>query len=248
MRYILSFLLILFATNQISMAGIDPQQFNNANKLYLSHEYDKAIALYNSIDIANPDLEYNRASAYFKADKIGKAILHLNRALKLRPGDEDAIANLRYMKSIKQDREKEREAGYIENVAVVIANALPINQMTTITAILYLISALGALSLILGNKNRRAKMLVWLILFALLTTASAGLTYHRIDQFETTDRAIAIERSINAYSGPSDITDRLFTFHEGTEVTIGRVDGAYAFVTLSSGLSGWTKIASLERI
>ncbi len=248
MKTFLALLLVFFATTQTAMALTDAQKFNSANKLYLEHEYGKAVELYNSIDISNPDLEYNRASAYYKEGKIGKAILHLNRALKLRPGDEDALANLRYIRSIKHDRENDGEDIYITNAAVAVANALPINGMIAITLFVYLLAAACLLGLILGNNNKVVNLPRWLIFFVTITIVCAALTSYRIARFERTDRAVAIENSIDAFSGPSDITDRLFTFHEGTKVTIGRKDGAYAFVTLSSGLSGWARLENLERI
>ncbi|VAX24284.1 hypothetical protein MNBD_NITROSPINAE02-111 [hydrothermal vent metagenome] len=248
MKRLLTIGLVIFASTQIALAQTDAQKFNSANRLYLEHEYEKAIDLYSSIDISNPDLEYNLASAYFKAGKIGKAIVHLSRSLKLRPGDEDALANLRYIRSVKHDRENKTEQSHVINAVVAVANALPINNMIAITLFAYLLAAACALALILWNGVMGAKLSRWLIFFVAITIVCAGLTGYRIAWFERTDRAIAIENSIDAYSGPSDITDHLFTFHEGTEVTIGRKDGVYVFVTLSSGLSGWARLESLEKI
>lgn len=230
-------------------AGTPAEVYNEANGLYQSGEHGKALELYNSIDVANPDLEYNRAAAYFKAGELGKAVVHFNRALRLRPGDEDAIASLEHIRSVKIDRESREEPLAVERFASSIVNRFSLGAMTWSAIVLYLMSAALACGAMLAgaevSRRRRVRAMAGtLALLALIASATA----YRIVQFERTDVAVAVADAVDALAAPSDDSDKVFTFHEGTEVNIGRVEGDFVLVTLPNGVSGWADRTGLERI
>jgi len=109
MRLLITIVVSIALTSGAALAETDTQRYNGANKLFTDGNYLAALEMYNSIGIENQNLEYNRAVTYFKLGRLGKAVLHFNRALRLNPQDEDTKANLRYINSVKKDREK----GYI---------------------------------------------------------------------------------------------------------------------------------------
>ena len=68
-----------------------------AETAYTSEDYAKAIALYEEVLSSHGEsaaVYYNLGNAYYKAGKLGPAILNYERCLLLQPGDADARFNL----------------------------------------------------------------------------------------------------------------------------------------------------------
>jgi len=223
--------------------------FNRANAQYASGDYEQALALYNSLSVINPDLEYNRAAAYLKAGKPGKAALHFNRALRLRPGDGDTLLNLAYIRSVKADREPQEQSGVLGGFARRLVDTPPLGPLACGALAFYYLAAMIGVALMfdfgLGGRRALIRAAAVSAALALLLTA---MTAVRINDRERADRAVAVAETVDAYAAPSADAEKVFTFHEGTEAALGRVEGNYVFVTLSTGYSGWADRAGLERI
>ena len=62
-----------------------------ANTAYINGNFHSAAEVYEEIlsrGVSSVKLYYNLANAYFKEDRIGKAILYYKRALRLAPGND----------------------------------------------------------------------------------------------------------------------------------------------------------------
>ncbi|MCB0570031.1 MAG: tetratricopeptide repeat protein, partial [Phaeodactylibacter sp.] len=82
------------------------QQLEEANQAFLDKNFEEAIGLYESIlqdGYYAPGLYYNLGNAYFRVGKLGKAILHYERALKWSPDDEQVLQNLEIARSQLKD-------------------------------------------------------------------------------------------------------------------------------------------------
>lgn len=97
--------------------------YNEANDLYRQGAYEQALELYGSIGVANPDLEHNRAMTWLRLGDIGRAMIHFNRAARLRPGDEETRAAIEYIRSIRRDRAPEAEGAAIVSAAARLLSA-----------------------------------------------------------------------------------------------------------------------------
>ncbi len=248
-RTIVTAALLSALLTALAFAGAPAETYNRANRLYAEKKYDAALQLYNAIDIENPDLEYNRAAAYFKTGHTGKAVLHFSRARRLRPGDADTRYNLNFLSAYKTDKEETKEPGVVSDVLEYVVNALSLWTMSAIAAIFYIAAMFAGLGVIISFDTKRKRFLTRSLQFLVVVTAFLfTITGARIHQFERTDRAVAIAGNVDAYDSPSDKTTTVFTFHEGTKVRLGRVEGNYVHVTLASGYSGWVDRAKLTRI
>ncbi|MFW6067134.1 MAG: tetratricopeptide repeat protein [Myxococcota bacterium] len=73
------------------------QLFEDANAANARGDHQRAIEVYRRIlgaGVEDPDLHYNLATAHAHGGQYGRAILHFERALRLRPGDEGAERGL----------------------------------------------------------------------------------------------------------------------------------------------------------
>jgi len=102
---ILCFASVAFSVEGPSKAAAE--LFTQANKAYEHNNYDQAVSLYENIisqDKAPGDsVYYNLGNCYYRLNKIGKAVLSYEQALKLNPRDEDARYNLNYIRTLIKD-------------------------------------------------------------------------------------------------------------------------------------------------
>ncbi|MDH3423313.1 MAG: tetratricopeptide repeat protein, partial [Gemmatimonadota bacterium] len=76
------------------------------NEAYQDEDYAGAIEAYQAVldaGFRSAGLEYNLGNAYFKSGRLGRAILHWERALEASPGDPDIQANLELARSLTVD-------------------------------------------------------------------------------------------------------------------------------------------------
>ena len=82
------------------------QLWDKANTAYINGDFHAAADAYEELlsrGVSSMKLYYNLGNAYFKDDRIGKAILYYNRALRLAPGNDD----IRYNLSVAEARTKD---------------------------------------------------------------------------------------------------------------------------------------------
>ena len=75
-----------------------------ADEAYKRGHYQQAIADYDSLIKVQPtaELYYNLGNAHFRTDNITQAILAYERALQLKPGDNDILNELEALKKAHQ--------------------------------------------------------------------------------------------------------------------------------------------------
>ena len=89
--------IVLFTCLQSEAADSLSSAWQKANQFFQQKQYDSAILYYESLvdrNISNPELYYNLGNAYYKANKIGPAVLNYERALQINPDYTEARDNL----------------------------------------------------------------------------------------------------------------------------------------------------------
>lgn len=234
----------------LAVSGAGPAEiYNEGNGKYRAGDYEEALTLYNSITTTNPGLEYNRGAAYLKTGRLGKAAVHFHRALRLAPGDKDALASLDYINSVKPDRENIPKPGAVENLFAAVHGQLSVDALGWVTLALYYLAGVSATLLFLSaDPAMRKRLVAACAVFAALTLVSGSALSAMAVRRESHDMAVAVDKTVDALAEPSEKSDKLFTFHEATACRLGRREGKYVFVTLASGISGWVETAKLEII
>ncbi len=77
--------------------------FFRANSLYTQGQYAEAVEAYEAVlqsGLASGNLYFNLGNAYFRSGRVGRAILHYERARRFLPSDPDLAANLRFARSL----------------------------------------------------------------------------------------------------------------------------------------------------
>ena len=106
-RPLLGTALVAFATGPALRAQTPEEIFSGANAAYEQGRYDDAAQGYRMLikyQIRDPRVEYNLGNTEFRSGRLGKAILHFERARRLDPTDHDIRANLAYARSFCFDQ------------------------------------------------------------------------------------------------------------------------------------------------
>ncbi len=250
LKHLFSLSLILLAF--IAKSQSFDTQLLQAQDLYSNAKYDSAALIYQSIidsGYQSPELYYNMGNAYFKLQEIPSAILYYEKALKLRPSDENIQYNLNLCNTMIPDRiEKVPKLFFIqwyEN----LYNYFPIDTWASIGIGLFSIFSILLLIFFLTNKTIVKKIGFWsAIFFLMLSLFSFFLTSQKYASFKNHNEAIVFTPSITIKSSPSKNSVDLFVIHEGTKVTILDNVGNWKKIKIQNGSVGWMESEHLQII
>lgn len=226
--------------------------FARAEALYQEQRYDEAAEVYESLRAAGIEdgaLFYNLGNAYFKAGRIGLAILSYERALSLMPGDEDTRVNLAYANELVTGAVEEPPLPLAIRWAVDFYHGLQVDFLAKLLSAVFILGGV-ALSLVLHDVRLqwRTPAVVTLALCVTLALFSGGAVAAKVRA--RANRVEAIVLSENAYvrSGPGDASPRLAEVHEGLKVRVLSERSGWLQVRLANGLTGWVRASEVETI
>jgi hypothetical protein len=216
---------------------------------YERGEYPDAIDAFSAVlaqGVDDPVVHYDLGNAYFKAGRLGPALLHWRRAHALAPRDEDVAANLEYGRFLALDRVEEegtpidrKVEGWIDRItpeeAFRVASALWL--LTGIAAVLWQLSPRG------GAPWRRlagAFVVLWALGFA------GAVAVER--RTRSVREAVVIASEAEVHGSPSTTAPTAFVLHEGAEVVVEGERGGWTEISLAGDLRGWIPSERIARI
>jgi tetratricopeptide (TPR) repeat protein len=247
-------LIILLGLPAINSFAQESQEekFKKAEGYYSSGKYKEAleewISVYNA-GIRSYSLDYNIGNAYFKISNIPGSILFYERALLLKPADEDIQYNLQIARTLVVDKFVEIPELFFIKWFNFLSLMLSTNLWAKISATSFVIF-LCALSLYIYSSRYRFKVIgFWLAIFLLLiSSASISFSIRNRNLIYNNPKAIIFNPLVNGKSSPDNSGTDLFILHEGTKVTIEDAVGEWYEIRLSDGNKGWVPVNSLEKI
>lgn len=228
------------------------QQLLQAQDLYAEAKYDSAALIYQSIidsGYQSPELYYNMGNAYFKLQEIPSAILYYEKALKLRPSDENIQYNLNLLNTMIPDRIEAVPKLFFIRWYESLYNYFPIDTWAYIGLGLFSLFSLLMIVFFLSGRILLKKLGFWsAIFFLVLSLFSFFLTSQKYASFKNHDEAIIFTPSITVKSSPTKNSVDLFVIHEGTKVTILDAVGTWRKIKIENGSIGWIDVEYLQII
>ncbi len=243
MRYIIFCCTLMCFFFLPNFASADIQQlFDQANSEYIKKNYSVAIHDYESIIRNNggsPALFYNLGLAYAQAGQSGKAILNMERARNLAPGDSEITAFLAEFKK-KQGVFTAPPEG-----AEKITSLLDINQWALLGfASLLLFSFTQLLSLLLQEKKK-----FWLLLTNKCSLIATVLIFSVVAyMWDEINPYIVTTESGKLLISPIKEADLVLSLREGQQLFPIKKHGEYLYVRDSHNRKGWILSHSLEAV
>jgi tetratricopeptide (TPR) repeat protein len=250
-RYLL---ILLFVLPVIELFAQESQEekFNKAAGFYSTGKYNEALDEWKSVyntGVRSAALDFNIGNAFFKVSNIPGAILFYERALLLKPADEDIQYNLQIARTLVVDKFVEIPDLFFIRWYNFLSLSLSTNfwaKISIASFVLFLI----ALSLYIYSSIYRFKVIgFWLAIFLLLLSiSSVSFSLRNRNLIYNNSKAIIFNPLVNGKSSPDNSGTDLFVLHEGTRVTIEDEVGGWYEIRLSYGNKGWVPANSLEKI
>ena len=223
-----------------------------ANKLYQDGKYEEAIEAYESIireGFESATLYYNLGNANYNSNKLGKARLYYEKALKLNPKDEDARANILYMETLLADRFEEVPVVFYKKWIKLIVFSRSSNQWAYISIVSFFMCVMSASAYLLFRRSSIRKSGFYsAILFLIISLMILSASWKQHQLIRNPDSAVVIDLSVNARSAPRETGTGLFILHEGAKIWLEDKTGGWQEIRLSDGRKGWVPQESIEPI
>jgi tetratricopeptide (TPR) repeat protein len=217
-------------------------EFNMANKLYAEGKFATAADVYGKIlqsGAVSPALYFNYGNAEFRLGHLGRAIAAYRRAELLAPRDDEARANLNFV------RKQVAGPTLSENWWQDWLGALTLNEWATLAAgTFWLTFILFAVRQIRPAWRARLRGLTAaIVIFTILscTGLAAAATVHF-----TQETAVVIASEATARSGPFTGAQDAFKVHDGAELAVLNRRNNWLQVSDDSGRIGWLPAKQVE--
>jgi len=250
MKKFLLIISILFSL--VSYSQSSNELFSNANKLYKNGAYNKAIALYLSIEeqgLESGDLYFNLGNCYYKLDKVAPSIYYYEKALKINPMHQDANVNLTFAKRMTIDVIEELPRTFLQRFSESIIQKLPFDVWAIIAVFASFLMA--SLFLIYRYSSSSKKKLLYFnstILSFIIMILSLVFAFKNHEIIETNRIAIIFSAKTEIKNAPTASSDDIIELHEGTKVLILDELDNWKKIKLADGKIGWLLSEDLKEI
>ncbi|XZF14102.1 tetratricopeptide repeat protein [Chitinophagaceae bacterium MMS25-I14] len=242
-------IIIFLLTNLGAFAAADNNMlWQKANNLYQQKQFDSAAQYYEQIAAQHPQeakVYYNLGSAYYRANKIGLAVLNFERALRIDPNYKDAADNLLLTQNRIPGRIRGGQDIFFVRWWQHTTNPSNANAWAIVSVLIFLL-LIGALLL------RRFRKPGWLMPQVLIATGAIWaliliIAIQSATNAVTHDSAVVMQNDtplMNAY-GQTKVQSLI---PEGTTVKITATKAGWAEVQLPDSRTGWIQEAQLTKI
>ncbi len=227
-------------------------KFDKGVEYYNAGSYGEALDTWLEIyktGYRSAGLVYNIGNAYFKLNNTPGAILFYERAILLKPADENINYNLQIARSLVVDKFEEIPDLFFVRWYNFISLLIPTNGWARISIVSFVLF-LTLLSLYIYSSRYKLKVIgFWTALFFLLLSASSlAFTSRSKSLVHDSEKAIIFNPQVSGKSSPDESGTDLFILHEGTKVTVEDEVGEWYEIRLSDGNKGWVPVNSLTII
>jgi tetratricopeptide (TPR) repeat protein len=256
MKFLKKYLLFLLVTAMSAMVLYSQedktQKYKKGIEYYTSANYKDALKewtdIYNT-GYRSASLDFNIANAYFKLGNVPGAILFYERALLLKPADDDINYNLQIARTMVVDKFEEIPELFFVRWFDFLSLLLSSN-VWAVLSILTFIMVLICLSIYIYSSRYRLKVLgFWIALLLFIISASTlAFTVRNKSLVFDSHKAVIFAPIVNGKSSPDSSGTDLFVLHEGSKVTLEDSVGEWYEIKLSDGNKGWVPSNTLTII
>jgi tetratricopeptide (TPR) repeat protein len=226
-----------------SLSGL----FEAGNAAFYAGELDAAAERYEQLlaaGVRDPDVYFNLATAYGRQGKLGLAILHYERSLRLDPGADDAVRGLALAREALGHRRAERDGEATVRTRPPLAETLVQPFSETQLAWASLVACLGLFGVLIVRRLTRGETLrIGLGLAApllglLLILSGLGLAV-RADWLADGAAGVVLVEDAALREGPDPHAAERGQAPEGARARLFEREAGFVRVQLGDELGGW---------
>jgi tetratricopeptide (TPR) repeat protein len=220
--------------------------FDDANAAVFAGDLDAAIAGYERLVAAgvdDADVAYNLAVAHGRAGHYGQSIRWFERALSLRPGDDEAENGLAEVRAALGRRQAARDGeALVETTPFTEAMVRPFSLSAIAWTVLVLDVLFFAFLLFFrraASENQRLALGIATPVLGVLLALSAFGLMAKSGVLRDGQPAVVVTEDAAVREGPDRRAERRSDAREGERASILDRDGEWVHVRLTSGREGW---------
>ena len=232
--------------------GEEKKLYTEALTQYQDENFEEASILFEKLisnGYSSYRLFYNAGNAAFKTGNIPAAILNYEKALLLKPFNEEIRYNLEIAKTYTVDNLEIIPEIFFIRWFKLFSLLLHSNAWAVISLVCFIstltLAALFLFSSKYGIKKLSFTAAVIIIVFSIL---SFSLALTNKSQTTNNKEAIVFEPVVTGRSSPGTGGNELFVIHEGTKVFVIDKLGEWYEIKLSDGSVGWIPMDFVEKI
>lgn len=192
---------------------------------------------------------FNLGNCYYKLNKVAPSIYNYEKALVLKPNDAETLNNLKFARKLTIDEIKDvPKVGF----AKLIQNFTGIFNYNTWAwisigiAFIFLLSFIGYYFSQLTLSKRIYFIGMFILLFALLLSVSAGITEK--SHYDNDLPAIVFAEMTEVRSEPQKAGSSIFLLHEGAKVYVKETLENWKKIELTDGTEGWIDASAIREV
>ncbi|RME94524.1 MAG: hypothetical protein D6772_14470 [Bacteroidetes bacterium] len=232
--------------------GLHAQSAEAAYAAQIRGQYAQAIALYDSLlkaGYTSADLHYNLSLAYHAQGDLGRAILHLEKAARLKPYDREIQTNLRLLRNEQQDGILPLPQFFLKNWILSLGARLAVDTWAVLAC---LFAVLAVLILAAGLRGWALPMRkLWPLGMSILMVLSilcVVVAAYRSKELARTDQGVLLPAELTPRVAPAADAEDQFTVHAGLRVRILDRFEDWTKIQLPDGREGWLPQAAVGQI
>lgn len=244
------FIFSLFALTSTIKANVElTSVFKEGNKAYNNKAFLKADSLYSSIEskgFYSSELYYNWGNTNYKLGNIPETIYYYEKALKLSPGNQEIIHNLKLANKKIADKNTIKTSSRIDDVIYSYIKSST-NLWANISIVLMIISGTLFVLFIASRNNKFKKLFFYMAISILLIgTITIYISSLQNNKLSIKEYGIVFEPSIELKMEPSDNSSTAFVLHEGTKVKLLNENEGWYEISFDKGQIAWIKREALK--
>ena len=250
MKKLVCIVVLLFSVGATSQE-VD-KLFAEGNTFYKEENYTRAVGVYLAIEeqgMESDELFFNIANCYYKMNKVAPAIYYYEKALKINPINEDAIANLAFAKRMTIDVIEDLPKSFFQRFSTNIIQKLPFDTWAIIAVIASFLASLLFLMYFFSSSSK--KKLFYFntsILAVFVLIISVFFAFNNLKTVQKNRVAIIFAPKVEIKNAPSITSDEVFELHEGTKVIVLDELDNWKKIKIADGKIGWIYADNLREI
>lgn len=252
MRYIKFVFCFLFSITGSLLIAQNELFFEQGNALYNDGKFAEAIDKYQQILDSgehSAELYYNMANAHYKLNNVAPSIYYYEKALQLKPNDEEIKNNLSYAQNMTIDAiDVQAEVGFSKLIKSLI-NFFSFDTWAKLSLGFMILFILLFLAYYFSHNtvNKRIAFIgfVCSLFFMGLTLA---LAFQKQTLNSKNKPAIVFAQEVSVKNGPNNKSEELFKLHEGTKVQVIESFEDWKKIKINQETEGWLPKESIKML
>lgn len=242
-------LLLICACMRCHAGDNSQETWQSAQDAYLQDEMEKAASLFEEFLLTHPESHtamYNLANCYLQLGNTGKSILWYERALRLRPNDQDTRHNLSIANARRIEPVVEIRDFFLTRWMRTAAGVLSVKGWAILSLLFFwggVVFFAKRLRVGIERKDRRV-----LFAIAVCFVLSILLGSQRYRDLRKDHIAIVLDQQIEVFIAPETGSKRVSNIHAGEKVVIIDSLDQFLKVRLANYEQGWISAETIERI